>query len=646
MDKPDDQTSIKQTSSWGTWEELLLAFAVNRYGTSSWDSVSFEVSKRCSTLTSLTPLNCMLRFNHLKLRYKDFNNNNDDDNDNSRGDNDAPWLDDLRNRRIAELKNELEHYDLSIVSLQSKVKRLKEEREGGFRGCDEKLDGKNGLSEVKLEEFLPEKVIEEEVGGKDEKLETVRTESCNGSTDSISKEMGKMEMVKREEEVGGDELVEVCEMVAESKKLGEIEGSDVQSTTSRLRKEENEKLCFGSGVDAGRENESLLLKEMSSVSQPLIEFLEILQSYKLSLVSERLLDSQETSNYRNLIRQHIDIKSVYRNVGSGCYSESEHKFFRDLLLLVNNAILLFEKNTSESNAATELRQYILEKMAHRDSKADLSAGKQTSVQPMSLLSDQAQEPSDSWQFKSGIEGIARVSRKRSSIAARGSISSSSGSDRKSLQAAAAAAAMHKPVVESKQITKSPAADRRRQIIKRRTTNGCALNSRSSKKNSKDLASTTCDEDPAVIISNQTQGKLGSPTKSSQFKGEVRNAASTEMARSAANFLDRLSQSPPPNNELFVDALKNSMCIPHRGGKPKQKGSRGIKGGSRMEKVTKSSCEEKLLNEESSLTRRQLGRPPKRAAAPTPVLAGPVKCSRTTRDIDAETPKQPKKRSRK
>ncbi|KAL8147225.1 uncharacterized protein LOC141707763 [Apium graveolens] len=644
----NDQTG----TSWGTWEELLLAFAVNRYGTSSWDSVSFEISKRCSTLTSLTPLNCMLRFNHLKLRYKYYNNNNNNDNDNdsSPHDNDTPWLDDLRNRRIAELKNELEHYDHSIVSLQSKVKRLKEETEGSFRGCDEKLSGKNGSSEVKLEEFLSEKVVEEDVDCKDENLEvrpendTVRTESCNGSTDSISKEMGKMAMVKSEGDFGGDEMVEACKMGAELKKLGEIESSDVQSTTSRMRKEENDKLCFGSGVGAKRETESLLLKEMSSISQPMIEFLEILQSYKLSLVSEKLLDSQETSNYRNLIRQHIDIKSVYRNVGGGCYSESEHKFFRDLLLLVNNAILFFEKNSSEANAATELRQCILEKIARRDAKADLSSGKQTSVLPISLLSNQAHEPSGSWQLKSGIEGITRVSRKRSSIAARGSISSSSGSDRKSLLEAAAA--MHKPVVESKQITKGPAADRRHQMNKRWTTNRSVLNSRSSKKNSKDLVSTTCDKVPTVIISNQTQGKLGSPPKPSQFHGEEKTTASTEMARSAANFLDRLNQSSPPNNEPFVYALKNSMCSQHQGGKSKQKGRSGIKGGRRKEKVTKSSSEGKLLNEESSLPRRQLGRPPKRAAAPTPVLAGSGKCTRATGDIDADTPKQPKKRSRK
>ncbi|XP_063949156.1 uncharacterized protein LOC108223169 isoform X2 [Daucus carota subsp. sativus] len=521
MEKAEEQ------DTWGTWEELLLAFAVKRYGTSSWDSVCLEMKKRCSSLTCLTPLHCMLRFDHLKSRYAD----------NTTDHSFVPWLDDLRNRRIAELKAQLERYDLSILSLHSKVKRLREEGEESFRGCVEKLGSKDGSSEVKLEEFLPEKVIEEVVGGKDENLETcevkpendvIRAESCNGSTDSISKETGKVTVVKVEAEVAVNELAEVCKTVAESKKLGVIESSDVLSTTSRLRKEEIEKLQFGSCVGAGRENESQLLKEMSSVSQPLIEILEILKSYKLGLVSERLLDSQETSNYRNLIRQHIDIKSVYQNVVGGSYSDSEHKFFRDLLLLVNNAILFFEKNISESNAATELRQHISEKLVQRNFKADLTAGKQTSVPPRSLLSEIAREPSDSWQLKSGIEGITRVSRKRSSFASRGSISSSSGSDRRSLQAAAA---MPKPVVESKQSTKFPAADKHRQITKR-TTNGSALNSISPKKNGKDLATTPCDEDPVVIISDQTRGKLGSPTEPSQSKvliKEEENQSRKEIA---------------------------------------------------------------------------------------------------------------------
>lgn len=183
-----------------------------------------------------------------------------------------------------------------VRSLQSEVKRLKEEREESFRGCDEKLGSKKGSSEVKLEDFWLEKL-----GDKDENLEayqvklendTVRTESGNGSTDSISKEMRKMAMamvkVEGEGEVGANELIDVCEMVAESKKFGERENLDVQSTTSRLRKE-NEKLHFGG---AGRENDSLLSKEMSSVSHPLIDFLEILQSCKLSLVSEKLLAGQ------------------------------------------------------------------------------------------------------------------------------------------------------------------------------------------------------------------------------------------------------------------------------------------------------------------------------------------------------------------
>uniref|UniRef100_A0A2N9FBB9 Uncharacterized protein n=1 Tax=Fagus sylvatica TaxID=28930 RepID=A0A2N9FBB9_FAGSY len=46
--KPTKRFPEKQT--WGTWEELLLACAVHRYDTESWDSVSMEIQKRSSKL--------------------------------------------------------------------------------------------------------------------------------------------------------------------------------------------------------------------------------------------------------------------------------------------------------------------------------------------------------------------------------------------------------------------------------------------------------------------------------------------------------------------------------------------------------------------------------------------------------------------
>ncbi|KAI6683884.1 hypothetical protein NL676_029797 [Syzygium grande] len=44
-----------------------------------------------------------------------------------------PWLEELRKLRVAELQQEVQRYDVSILSLQLKVKKLEEEREESLR---------------------------------------------------------------------------------------------------------------------------------------------------------------------------------------------------------------------------------------------------------------------------------------------------------------------------------------------------------------------------------------------------------------------------------------------------------------------------------------------------------------------------------
>lgn len=115
MEKPDETT---EKEAWGTWEELLLAFAVNRYGSKSWDSVAGEIQKRSSKMTPfLTPCNCKQKFHDLKRRYTHelAHHQNDAVGDDKTEIETIPWLDELRKLRITELKRELEHYDLSIV---------------------------------------------------------------------------------------------------------------------------------------------------------------------------------------------------------------------------------------------------------------------------------------------------------------------------------------------------------------------------------------------------------------------------------------------------------------------------------------------------------------------------------------------------
>lgn len=342
-----------------------------------------------------------------------------------------------------------------------------------------------------------------------------------------------------------------------------------------------------------------------------------------------------------MIRQHIDLKSVKRNVVEGWYLDCEHKFFRDLLLLVNNAMVFFGKKFSESIAATELRQLISKEMAQRNAKADLSAGKQTSLSQLSLQSKQVQEPSDPLLLKPQIAGIITVCRKRSSIAAKGS-ASSSGSDRKREQTAALAE--DKPALEFKQASKSSAIAENNRITKKRTRDGSASSSRSSKKNSKTLANTNYDKN-FVAITNQNEGTLGSPTEHSQPKIEKNTITAEVKKRSAANFLDRLKRTSSPNSGPFLDTSKSSMLSVEKDkGIPEQKRSDSIKGDEKEDKVTKRSSRGRQPNEESSPTKRRLGRPPKRAAAPSSVMAESRK--RAIGDTAAEASKHPKKKSRK
>lgn len=103
----NNNTSTK--SSWGTLEELLLACAVHRYGTNSWDSIAKELQNR-TTFSLLTPHICQQKYRDIKRRFSDDRNAVVEDQNAA-----VRWLDELRRLRVAELRRDLQRYDLSIV---------------------------------------------------------------------------------------------------------------------------------------------------------------------------------------------------------------------------------------------------------------------------------------------------------------------------------------------------------------------------------------------------------------------------------------------------------------------------------------------------------------------------------------------------
>lgn len=97
---------------WGTLEDLLLACAVIRHGTASWDSVAMELQNRSSSaaataataMLGITPLYCKDKFDDLKRRFMA---RNDDES--------GRIAEELRRIRVEELKREVRRRDDSIV---------------------------------------------------------------------------------------------------------------------------------------------------------------------------------------------------------------------------------------------------------------------------------------------------------------------------------------------------------------------------------------------------------------------------------------------------------------------------------------------------------------------------------------------------
>jgi len=108
---------LTEDEIWGTWEELLLACAVNRHGTHSWDAVATEVRSRSPCAHLLTADNCRQRYRLLKHRFSGAGGdgiNGGEEIDEGEQTVEIPWLDELRKLRVAELRREVQRYDVSI----------------------------------------------------------------------------------------------------------------------------------------------------------------------------------------------------------------------------------------------------------------------------------------------------------------------------------------------------------------------------------------------------------------------------------------------------------------------------------------------------------------------------------------------------
>lgn len=352
----------------------------------------------------------------------------------------------------------------------------------------------------------------------------------------------------------------------------------------------------------------------------------------------------------SLIRQHVDLKTIQTRLEEGCYSGNDSKFFRDLLLLFNNAIFFFDKKSSESMSAIKLRQIVINEMA---SRINLKPGPEQKEEekpvpslPQCIKSDP--EPSDSLLLKTKISIPLTACRKRSSITAKALASSSSGPDKKKEQLATLKD--EKPVVELNQHDKSSEKTEENRATKKRTRERSKINSRNSSKNrnrGRTIPNTNKNSDAnsnsGFLIKGLSQNEISESRHEKEKKNTTATFNASAKKKSAANFLNRMKRnSLTPNCSSLLETLKS--CDNSKGGAEQKKNGNGKGDLCKEQTSLRKGSRGKQEKMQESPGKRNVGRPPKRAAAPSPAL--PAKRGRDASETEAGSSRHSKKRSRK
>ncbi|CAH9098960.1 unnamed protein product [Cuscuta epithymum] len=468
----------EKKGTWSTWEELLLAFAVKRHGLKDWDSVAMELRSRSSLPDLLTAQVCEDKYRGLHRRFMNSDDlavhkDSDGDINTAAAAVDIPWLENLRQLRVSELKQEVQRYDISIQTLQQTVKRMEEEREhskdtgnvavepdleevrtetrsenvemsGGDMEAPAKASGRSvSVAESdhenrsfnesnSTEKWEAEEKIEPEpnqggvVKPDPETKPAVNEDSCNASSN-------RCEESNRTED--GKSEIDLAEGARDG--LGASkESSDVQSTATLTKKRRKRSDLGGGGRDGGSVTEAAVLstatetkRESPVKSEPFDGLLDTIRSRKNASMFERRLDSQKTDRYNSMIRRHVDLETIQSRIDNGSYTECPMKFYSDLLLVFNNATIFFPVSSPERTAAQQLRRIVIKELQNTKipSPKPLPSLKHEPVPesgPDPVLKPE-QEPGKSNQLivKRKLTGPILVCRKRSSISGnKGSLS--------------------------------------------------------------------------------------------------------------------------------------------------------------------------------------------------------------------------------
>ncbi|KAE8708887.1 hypothetical protein F3Y22_tig00110332pilonHSYRG00474 [Hibiscus syriacus] len=357
---------IKRT--WGTWEELLLGGAVLRHGTGDWDLVASELRTRIASPFPFTAEVCEAKYEDLQRRYSGC----------------KAWFEELRKQRMEELRRALEKSGDSIGSLESKLESLKAEKQNDSR-VDYDSQTESALPCLKSEgfEFSSKDAYKDglSAGSFTQEAETNWVPDCPTPAavpveEMDSKPAGDLLISEREKFSSIDKLADTfCggQLPSIRKRRGKRKKKGCSKDAKEGSVGESEFLCLidvGSALDCKETSASNSaqiaktsgVKDQSggSAKDGIDDIMRIFSSVAendCASIFRRRLDSQKRGRYKKMILRHMDFDTIRSRIASNSIS-SVRELFRDTLLVANNALVFYSKNTLEYKSAQRLRHIV------------------------------------------------------------------------------------------------------------------------------------------------------------------------------------------------------------------------------------------------------------------------------------------------
>lgn len=262
-----------------------------------------------------------------------------------------------------------------------------------------------------------------------------------------------------------------------------------------------------------------------------------------------ILKLQETPDYERIIRQHIDLDLIRTRVDEGYYQSSKTKFFRDLLLLINNAKVFYGERSPESNSAAQLHELIKKQMTTLKTSNQTSPQKDeeplvtTSKEELTLLS-----------LKPKVSvSVVKACRKRSSLAVRSSTTEPL--KKKTKVVPTTDENEKKQVSETEEEDETTDKDDEEPIVSKKTPRGRTTTS-SAKKGVSRNVKTSLDDGDVSEQKKSDQEKKGKSTKVGSKK------------QSAASFLKRMKGA-----ETVPETVKDDSSSGKKGAEQRRSNSK-------------------------------------------------------------------------